>query len=135
MDYNLYKRTRQSKGKVIKVWYYWYYDGDKQVSKVCSHCTTKLEAENFIKKLTAIDKRKGTVVLKDISYNMYLPASSHMIRRDQMGKSLSPNSIKKSRNFIKYINHQWGNYDFESITVKEVTDYLIKDKICKNRSG
>jgi len=135
MDYHIFKRTRYNKGKKIKVWSYWYFDGEKQISRVCPHCKSKIEAENFIQNLEPLEKKKSSLVLKDVSSTMYLLGSSHMLRREQMGKTLAPGTIEKSRKFIKDINSYWGNEDLKSISVKKVIDYLIEDKITKNHDG
>jgi hypothetical protein len=111
MDYHIFKRTRYNKDRKIKVWSYWYFDGEKQISKVCPHCKSKIEAENFIRNLESLEKKKSSLVLKDVSFTMYLLGSSHMLRREQMGKTLAPGTIEKSRKFIKDINSHWGNED------------------------
>ena len=135
MKYHLYRRNRKRKGKDTKFWYYWYLENDKQVSRVCPSCKTKSEAEIYIQSLSKTLCLDNRIVLKDITENMYLEGGSHLLRRQEMGKPLSSETIIKSRNFLNLINSQWGNFEFKDISVQKVTDYLIEDNINKNNDG
>jgi hypothetical protein len=122
--YHLFKKPRVKNGKTIHRWYYYYLANGKQIQKSCKCCTTKAEAEAYIRKLP---RRSGnnTVLVKTIAETMFIPGSGHMKRRIQLGKPLERSSINEARNKIRRILELWGDRTLESLTVEEVGKYLF----------
>lgn len=125
MDYNIFqKKTVGKKKKIIKKWYYWFYDKTgKQVQKVCKGCTTKAEALAFVNSLPPLNRRISTI--RDIAENMFLSGSEHVKRREAFGRSVLESTMRESRGYLQKIIEKWGDYDIQDIEVSEVGSYLL----------
>jgi integrase len=75
--------------------------------------------------------QKTEILLRDIAENMYIPASPHVSRRKQLGKSTDHETMSESRRYIKRIMGLWGDMKLESLSVDVVMPYLFG----VNRSG
>jgi hypothetical protein len=71
-DYHLFKKPRIKHGKTIRRWYYYYLDKGKQVQKSCKRCSTKAEAEAYIRKLSPLSGNNA-ILIKTIAESMYIP--------------------------------------------------------------
>lgn len=128
MYYHLFHKETLSKNKKIKKWYYWFYDNDgKQVQKVCRGCHTKAEAEDYIASLPVPEKKIVTKI-SEITKEMYIPGSLHVLRREQMGKSVKLKTLAEWRRYIKVINENFGELDISDLTVKDFTTFLLNLK-------
>jgi integrase len=126
MDYRLFRKPRIKNGKRVHRWYYYYLDHGRQVQKSCKRCTTKAEAEAYIKNLPARTKDgNGYILVKSIAENMYIPGGPHMSRREELGKPLVKSSMQEARVKIKLIIEAWGERALQSLTVEEVGNYLF----------
>jgi integrase len=123
-DYHLFKKPRLKNGKTIHKWYYYYVLNGKQIQKSCKHCTTKAEAEAYIRKLPSLSEN-NMVLIKTITETMFIPGSDHMKRRIQVGRPLELHTMKEARNKINIIMRLWGDRSLESLTVEEVGTYLF----------
>jgi integrase len=126
-DYHLFKKPRLKHGKTVRKWYYYYLDKGKQVQKSCKGCSTKAEAEAYIRKLPPLSG-KNTILIKTIAEFMFIPGSDHMKRRIQLGKPLDIHSMKEARGKIVIILARWGERTLESLTVEEVGNYLFAEE-------
>lgn len=127
MEYHIFQKTVVGKnGKSTKRYYYWYKEGNIQRQKICKNCKTKAEALAFVSSLPAI-KEKSTLI-KDIANNMYIPGSPHLMRREQLGRSIVEETIKDGRIYINHIIKKWGDYSITDITVDQVGNYLFSLK-------
>jgi integrase len=123
-DYHLFKKPRRKNGKTIHRWYYYYFINGKQAQKSCKRCVTKAEAEAYIGKLPRLSG-DNSILIKDIAESMYIPGSAHMKRRIQLGKPLDLHTLQEARFKIGLILRKWGERTLESLTVKEVGNYLF----------
>lgn len=126
MTYHLFRKEVLSKGKLIKKWYYWFYDADGiQVQRVCKGCLTKAQAEEFISNLPELSFSQGITVAQ-IARDMFVPKSNHMKRREQMGKSIKPATILEWRRYCNTIVENFGSWDINKLTVKVFMDFLLE---------
>lgn len=125
MYYHLFHKEVISKNKKIKKWYYWFYDQDgKQVQKVCKGCFTKADAERFLA-LMPVPEKKSETKISVITKDMYVPKSLHVLRREQMGKSVKPRTLVQWRHYVDIINENFGNVNISDLTVKDFTTFLL----------
>lgn len=125
MYFHLFRKEIYSKNKKIKKWYYWFYDKNgKQIQRVCKGCLTKAEAENFIAALPVPEKKSETKI-SEITREMYIPGSLHVLRREQMGKSVKLKTLTEWRRYINVINNNFGDINISDLTVKDFTTFLL----------
>ena len=131
MKYKLFRKNVKSKnGKNVKKYYYWYYDETgKQIKKVCRNCVTKADAEAYIENLQtlAIEDKKKSILISEISEYMFIPGSLHYLRRQQMGKSVSMEILSEASGYLKIINNWWGNIPITEITPNMIINTLVMD--------
>ena len=123
--YHLFRKTVLGKnGRQVRRWYYWFYDADgKRKSRACPGCTNRADAEAYIKALPQ-DFIKGSLI-RDISRNMFLPGSDHVIRREKLGKHVNADSLIDSRRYIKTIISLWGDIPISDLSSKTVIETLL----------
>ena len=117
--YHLFRKTVTLKsGKQVKRWYYWYYDSNgKRKNRVCPNCGIKADAEAYIKTLPAILPKIDNFLINDITREMFLPGSDHVLRREKFGKKSSVETLKDCRRYIIYIQQLWGDISIIDLTV------------------
>lgn len=124
MDYHIFRKTVKSGNKILKKWYYWYYDETtcRQIQKVCKGCSSKWDAEQFVQKLPPLTG--SSTLIKDIARDMYIPGSKHYLRRQQMGMSVELDLLLDSKRYLNYILGDFGEISIYDITVQKVMDKL-----------
>lgn len=124
MDYHIFRKTVKSGNKILKKWYYWYYDETtcRQIQKVCKGCSSKWDAEQFVQKLPPLTG--SSTLIKDIARDMYIPGSKHCLRRQQMGMSVELDLLLDSKRYLNYILGDFGEISIFDITVQKVMDKL-----------
>lgn len=124
-DYNLFKK--KTPGAPKGLWYYWYYDPitGVQTQKRCKGCNTKWDAEQYILNLPPITGKSARI--KDIAGYMYLHGSMNVKRREQLGKSVNPGTLKCCRQHLNIILQKFGQLDIRLLTVEMVMNWLILD--------
>jgi integrase len=125
--YHLFQVENKSK----KVWYYWYWDGEKQVKK--STRRNKLRgpdgAEEFIEALEREDRVLAAHPVKrphfkDVASPMFLPGAAHLQRREAHDQPLKEHTRKQhKRNVDRLI--RWFGDDY----LDEVTEDRVEDKL------
>lgn len=124
--YRLFRKTVKSGNKTIKKWYYYFKNSDgKTVQKVCSGCLTKADAERFIAALPAQEKKSETTVY-EIAKNMYVPGSDHVKRREQLGKSVQPQTLIAWRRYLRVIVEQFGSWKIADLSVREFMCFVMQ---------
>lgn len=128
MDYHIFKKSIKKDNKVVNYWYYWYKDPEteKQVQKACKGCKSKYEAVQFIENLPKL--RKDSARIMDIGQEMYLPNSMHINRREQLGRSVKPNTMAENRRFIDHVISAFGGVDIRDLTIAKVGSFLFEQK-------
>lgn len=125
---HLYKRSIKKNGKIIKVWYYWYYDeSGKQVRKSCGQngkpCLTKREAETFIANLD-LDKEKKDVTLSDFCTGMYDADSDYLRNKAAKGQSYYVTTLEQRRFILSMILQKFGEKKVSELSVSEIDSWL-----------
>ena len=70
MDYNVFKKTIVTGGKVRHYWYYWYLENGCQIQKACKGCKTMAEAWDYVNKLLPLAQRG--FLIRDVAAEMFL---------------------------------------------------------------
>lgn len=148
LPYHAFKKPRKLKnGKKIYHWYYYYIDETgKQVQKACGPAVRKREdAETFIRSLppppaaagvTALTgsglpikraaiKNSPDVLVREIAEDMFLPGSLHVLRRQQLKKSITADALIKGRRLMEHIIKAWGDRPLRSLELNEIMNYLF----------
>lgn len=127
MDYHVFKKSRIVGGKKIHKWYYYYWQNGKQIQKVCKDCTNRSMAESYICTLLSLDARSVAynTKIKTIAKNMFLPGSEHISRHEQLGLSVTHETLQSMRGYIEQIVRKWGNYNITELKPKEIMSYLF----------
>ena len=63
--------------------------------------------------------------VREIARDMYLPGSDHVRRREAMGKSVLPLTMRDARIYLEDIVERWGGFDIERVDVAAVAAYLL----------
>lgn len=125
MDYKIFKKTVVGKrGKTVRRWYCYYIDSSGvQKQRVCKGCSNRSEAMAFVSNLPPLSSSGKTV--REIARDMYLPGSDHVRRREAMGKSVLPLTMRDARIYLEDIIERWGGFDIERVDVAAVAAYLL----------
>ena len=125
MDYKIFKKTIVgARGKVVRRWYYYYVTPDgTQKQRVCKGCKNRAEAMAFVSNLPPLSSSGKTI--REIARDMYLPGSDHVRRREAMGKSVLPLTMRDARTYLDDIIERWGRFDIEHVDVAAVAAYLL----------
>lgn len=126
MNYRIFRKDVKSRGKIVSRWYYWYIDpvSGKQKQRVCKDCKTKREAEAYILTLPKLNIKPSKI--SSIAASMFIPGSLHLIRREQLGKSVKYNTIIESRRFVELIIQDFGELDIRELGLSAVMNRLIQ---------
>ncbi|GMO44136.1 MAG: hypothetical protein Pg6C_06020 [Treponemataceae bacterium] len=106
MEFHVFKKPKKLKnGKTIHKWYYYWVDENKKRHQyACKGCTSRKEAEDYIRAISGgVDAKSGTALIKDIARDMFLPKSAHVNRLIQLGRVYDDYTLVDSRRFIGYI--------------------------------
>jgi integrase len=149
LAYHAFKKPKKLKnGKTVHRWYYYWTDEDgKQIQKSCG---TKIKshqaAEDFIRSLPAPSRAASPILavpsgdphvrprrlannpdmlVREIAGNMFIPGSDHLSRRRQLKRSVSIETLKDKRVFMRYIIEAWGDRMLRSLELDEVMNYLF----------
>ncbi|MBR4158498.1 MAG: tyrosine-type recombinase/integrase [Spirochaetia bacterium] len=125
MDYNVFKKTITTGGKIRHYWYYWYIENGRQVQKACKGCKTMSEAWEYVQQLQPLSQRGFKI--RDVAAEMFLMQSDHVKRRRLMGQTVKEITMNGYRTYTEMIIEQWGNYSLHELAVKDVMDYLFHD--------
>jgi integrase len=131
-NYHLFNNIVTGKnGKLVKRWYYWYYDETgKQKKKSCRGCKNRAEAESYISQLppllTSSKQNKSFILVRDIAESMYIPGSSHVSRRKQTGKSTKPNLLSDARRYVDEIVKIFGDKNLVDLESTDILNYLFQ---------
>ena len=125
MDYHVFKKPRIKNGKKIYKWYYYYTQNGKQIQKVCKNCSSRSDAESYVRTLPSLSQ-KTKITIADVAKDMFILDSAHLKRRTQLGKSIDLKTIIGYRSYIKEIIQVWGDCEIEDIQAKEILEYLFK---------
>jgi integrase len=147
--YHAFKKPKKLKnGKTVHRWYYYWTDETgKQIQKSCG---TKIKshqaAEDFIRTLPPPPRAASPLsamlsgdphvrprrlannpdmLVREIAENMFIPGSDHLSRRRQLKKSVSIETLKDKRVFMRYIIEAWGERMLRSLELDEVMNYLF----------
>jgi hypothetical protein len=155
LGYHAFKKPRKLKnGKKVYRWYYYYIDSSgKQIQKSCGTSVKNREdAENFIRNLPPVSREttfiaytntgsiytkpvrkivNNNILVREIAKEMYIPGSLHLMRRQQLKKSVSTEAILAGRTYIKHITTVWGEQMLRSLEMEDIMNYLFSLK----RSG
>jgi integrase len=130
--YHVFRKPKTLKnGRSVHRWYYYWQGADgRKVQRACSGCTTRAEAEDYIRRLEpppdAVSGPGGPrTPIRDITRDMYLPGSAHLGRRGQLGKSAAMETMLESRRYISRITELWGNVPLADLQVETVMTYLF----------
>jgi hypothetical protein len=149
MEYKVFRKTVKSKGGKSARWYYchWLDAAGNQHQKVCYNIDGKparnrSEAENYIRSipppeaaLQAVPLEGQDVTIGAIAAEMYIPASAHVKRREQLGKSTEAETMTESRRYIKAITDIFGTMRLRDLTVEHVMGYLFPWGLIPRRSA
>lgn len=125
MDYHVFKKPRIKNGKKIYKWYYYYVQDGKQIQKVCKNCLNRSDAESYIRTLPPLHYLKNRITIRDIAQEMFLEGCDHVLRRKQLGLSVSKETLRISRGYIIKIIEKWGDVDILNLKEKDVLEYLF----------
>lgn len=131
LHYHTFKKPKVVDGKTVHRWYYYFYDeSGRKVQKSCGkNIRSRNEAENFIRTLPSLAGSKNQdLLVSDVAGKMYLPASEHINRRLQLGKSTELETMAESRRYVEKILADWGNQTLRSIEAQEVENLLFRLK-------
>ncbi len=129
MEYKVFRKTVKGRnGKEVRRWYYhWTDSSGKTHQRICKNCRNRPEAENYIRTipspLNTTSQEKITIA--DIAEFMYVPGSTHIKRRIQLGKIIEPETMVDCRRYIKIIIEKWGEMPLRNLTVDTVMPYLF----------
>jgi integrase len=153
LEYHAFRKPKVLKnGKTVHRWYYYWIDAKtgKQIQKSCgTKVKSRQAAEDYIRTLPApLLKNPGTgaasapilgspherpqkmrnnpdMLVREIAETMFIPGSNHLSRRRQLKKSVSIETLKDKRVFIRYILEAWGDRMLRSLELDEVMNYLF----------
>jgi integrase len=153
LEYHAFRKPKVLKnGKTVHRWYYYWIDAQsgKQIQKSCGrNIRSRADAEDYIRALPAPPlKNPGTaaapgflsgnpherpqkmrnnpdMLVREIAETMFIPGSDHLSRRRQLKKSVSIETLKDKRVFIRYILEVWGDRTLCSLELDEVMNYLF----------
>jgi integrase len=128
MDFHVFKKPKKLKnGKTVHRWYYYWVDENKkQHQRACKGCSTRKEAEDYIRAISGgTDVKSGTALVKDIARDMFIPGSGHVSRLIQLGRNYDDYTLEDARRFTGYIIKDWGGRVLASIDPTEVTRHLF----------
>jgi integrase len=128
VEFHVFRKPKKLKnGKTVHRWYYYWVDENKKQHQcACKGCTSRREAEDYIRALSGgTDAKSGTALIKDIAKNMFLPKSAHVNRLVQLGRVYDDYTLVDSRRFVGYIIRDWGERTLASIDPTEVTRSLF----------
>ena len=132
MDYHIFKKPTQSKGKTVHKWYYYFVDpvSRKKIQKVCKNCKTQAQAYSFVFALPPLIQEKKTT-LNDICEWMYFPGGPHLERMSKLGRTYDILTLKDKHNLLEIFLKEFGELELKDITIPLATDFLSSF----NRSG
>jgi integrase len=150
MEFHAFRKPKTLKnGKAVHRWYYYYIDCDtgKQIQKSCGvKVRNRQQAEDFIRRLPPPPRAAASVpavpsgdpharprrlasnpdmLVREIAENMFIPGGDHVSRRRQLKKSVSIETLKDKRVFMRYIIEAWGDRMLRSLELDEVMNYLF----------
>jgi len=142
LHYHAFKKDKPLKGgKTAYRWYYYYIDPDtgKQVQRSCGTAVkSRKDAENLIRTLPPPPKAKNALggtptgpatnadlLVGDIARDMFVPGSDHVKRRQQLGKSVTPEALSNNRVFMRHIMGTWDERMLRTLELDKVMTYLF----------
>jgi len=139
LPYHVFRKKKKKKnGDVYYRWYYYYTDSaGKRIQKACLNCRNRGDAENYIRELPAAPgSHNPHLLLKEIAKEMYLPASAHVDRRAQLGKTTKIETLVEARRYVDSIVETFGNIPLKDVDPESVMNHLFsldKSGSWKNR--
>jgi integrase len=151
LEFRAFRKPKVLKnGKAVHRWYYYWIDAEtgKQIQKSCgTKVRNRQQAEDYIRRLPppprAASPRPAAsiagdphakpvrmasnpdMLVREIAETMFIPGSDHLSRRRQLKKSVSIETLKDKRVFIRYILEAWGDRKLRSLELDEVMNYLF----------
>lgn len=125
---HLYQRQITSKGKKIKVWYYWYWMDGKQVRKSCGRngkvCITKKEAEQYIASITdeELDStlKSDTITLQEYCNGMYDNNSEFVRYEESKNRKFTPSTWRIKKHYLNELLKKYGNRKIAELKPREL---------------
>ena len=128
LNYHIFKKAIESKGKTVFKWYYYWNDPVTGVmrQKVCKGCKTQAEAYTFVSALPSLFI-ETKVTIYTIAKYMFVPGSEHVCRLEKLGKSLDIKTLKDKRHKLDIFVEQFGNLMIQELTVPMIINFLMED--------
>ena len=125
--YHPFKKTVKGKnGKTKRVFYYWYYENGVQKQKVIKDksCKSIYDAAVYCSQLPP--PRGKSAKIKNIAADMFIFGSEHLRRREQLGYSCKPATVRAKRQMLDCVVQQFGEYDLADVKIADVFNYLMR---------
>jgi integrase len=117
-EYGLYRR----KGK--KVWYFWYYQGHKRITKSTGK-TLKHEAKKYVEDFLKVSD-KSRVTFKDFTKDFFTDSCRWVKKQRAYNRSMSDRMLEQKRRILKkHLIPTFGDLFLHEIKKKHIEDYLI----------
>lgn len=128
LNYHIFKKSVQSKGKTVHKWYYYWNDPVTGVmrQKVCKGCKTQAEAYTFVSALPPLFVEEK-ITISSIGKWMYIPGSSHLERMEKLGKQYTLETLKCKRGLLDIFLAKFGDLELKDLTIPMVIDFLTED--------
>lgn len=135
MEKHLYQRTLTDPktGKLLKVWYFWYYHNGKKIRKSCGRyrrpCLLKRDAQAYIASLDDSllipEKNILQVTLYDFAHGMFDTESKYLVKRANKGYGITESTRReKYRLLEKTILPQCGSFEPTTIEPFDIDNWL-----------
>jgi integrase len=148
LEYHAFRKSKMLKsGKKVRRWYYYWIDETgKQYQKTCGKdVKSRNAAEDFIRSLPPppetvvaqplpspgniyarpVRANNNNLLVREIADKMFIPGSQHIMRRQQLKKSVSMEIMISGRTFISHIIKVWGDRMLRTLELDEVMNYLF----------
>jgi integrase len=115
------------------VWYYWYWEGEKQVRKTTGRTKRRGPdgAEEFIERLEATDREReiqrdpvDRIRFREFASPMFLPGAVHLERQVEKGSGIKTGTRLQHRRNIDRLIRWFGDDYLDELTEDRVEDYL-----------
>ena len=128
LNFHIFKKSVQSKGKTVHKWYYYWNDPLTGVmrQKVCKGCKTQAEAYTFVSALPPLFIEEK-ITISSIGKWMYIPGSSHLERMEKLGKQYTLETLKCKRGLLDMFLAKFGDLELKDLTIPMVIDFLTED--------
>ncbi|QTQ15238.1 hypothetical protein [Treponema parvum] len=118
LNYHIFKKSIQSKDKIVHKWYCYWNDPITGVmhQKVCKGCKTQVEAYAFVSALPPLFQEKKITIAK-IAEWMYIPGGAYLERMEKLRKAYAIETLNVKRFMLNIFVEKFGELELADLTV------------------